>query len=151
MPTARTPKSSVSEQGVWVDTDGIFDEGYDPEDIYRRDWEVSTGTEAVIVKGRLRRNIQYWRDIGCNKTILEVIGEGYRIPFYKSPPSVFLRNNRSARDHKDFVTKAVMELLNTGRVRGRNTPLRGQSAFSELKKWERTTDTGSKARQSVRF
>ena len=53
---------------------------------------------------------------------MEVIGEGYRIPFYKSPPSVFLNNNRSARDHKDFVTKAVMELLNTGRVREVETP-----------------------------
>ena len=112
----------VPGQGSWG-MDGVFDEGYDPEDIYRRDWEVSTGNdETVMVKGRLREHSQYWRDIGCNKTILDVIENGYRIPFLDNPPGIFLNNNRSARDHGDFVTKAIMELLNTGRVKEVQTP-----------------------------
>ena len=142
----------VPGQGSWG-MDGVFDEGYDPEDIYRRDWEVSTGNdETVMVKGRLREHSQYWRDIGCNKTILDVIENGYRIPFLDNPPGIFLNNNRSARDHGDFVTKAIMELLNTGRVKEVQTPpLRRQSTLCEFEEWERKTDTRSKACQPVCF
>ena len=76
----------------------------------------------MIVKGKLKENIQYWRDIGCNKTILGIIEEGYRIPFLENPPSVFLKNNRSAKDHSEFVTKAVKELLSTGRIKEVDSP-----------------------------
>ena len=112
----RKPKPGAPERVSW-ETD-VFDEHYDQEDIYRQDWEVSIGEEEpVIVKGRLREKIQYWKDIGANETILQIIQEGYRIPFLENPLGVFLSNNRSARDHKEFVIKAIQELLSTGRVK----------------------------------
>ena len=97
--------------------ESVFEENYDPEDIYRKDWEISKGDgEEVRVKGRLRENIEYWKDIGCNDAIMDVIREGYRIPFIDNPPGVVLRNNRSALEHKEFVTEAIKELLETGRI-----------------------------------
>ena len=57
--------SYPEEKGSVPET--VFEENYDPEDIYRKDWEISKGDgEQVRVKGRLRENIQYWKDIGCN-------------------------------------------------------------------------------------
>ena len=53
--------------------------------IYHRDWEVSTSDGEVRVKGRLKENVDYWRDIGCNEAILRVLREGYRIPFLGYP------------------------------------------------------------------
>ena len=51
-----------------------------------------------------------------------MIGEGYRIPFLTAPPGTMLRNNRSAREHESFVSKAIKELLDTGRIRELETP-----------------------------
>ena len=68
------------------------------------------------VKGRLRENIQYWRDIGTNSEILHVIEHGYSIPFISVPPAVHLSNNRSALAHSDFVVSEIFNLISTGRV-----------------------------------
>ena len=35
---------------------------------------------------------------------------------YSEPPSVFLKNNKSAKIHREFVTEAVLELIATERV-----------------------------------
>jgi len=53
------------------------------------------GSESVIVKGRLRVNVDYWESIGASQFILSV-KEGYKIPFYYTPTSVILHNNKSA-------------------------------------------------------
>ena len=41
---------------------------------------------------------------------------GYRLPFQQTPPGFTFRNNRSALDHSEFVNKAILELLHSGRV-----------------------------------
>ena len=69
-----------------------------------------------IVKGRLRERWKYWESIGANENILNVIKEGYRIPFLKNPSGERFKNNKSALNYSEFVSKAVLELLNTGRV-----------------------------------
>ena len=45
------------------------------------------------MKGRLRANVQFWESIGASHFVLSVIREGYKIPFYYTPTSVFLSNN----------------------------------------------------------
>ena len=40
----------------------------------------------IIVAGRLKTHIEFWRSIGANEFILNLIEEGYRIPFHSSPP-----------------------------------------------------------------
>ncbi|VDH92658.1 Hypothetical predicted protein [Mytilus galloprovincialis] len=42
---------------------------------------------------------------------MNVIDFGYRIPFFSDPPSVFLKNNRSALQHSEFVENSIQELL----------------------------------------
>ena len=54
------------------------------------------GSESVIVKGRLRVNVDFWESIGASQFILSVIKEGYKIPFYYTPTPVILHNNKSA-------------------------------------------------------
>jgi len=44
------------------------------------------------------------------------IREEYKIPFYYTPTSVFLPNNKSALRNADFVLGAITELLKAGSV-----------------------------------
>ena len=46
--------------------------------------------------------------------ILSVIEEGYKIPFKEMPPNQKCRNNRSARDNPEFVSKEIKILLAKG-------------------------------------
>lgn len=52
-------------------------------------------------------------EIGANKCIVHLIKVGYRIPFKTEPPSKVLhvRNNRSALNDKELVTKELENLL----------------------------------------
>ena len=73
-------------------------------------------TEAVRVRGRLRSHISFWESINASAYVLKVIKEGYQFPLISEPPSVFLKNNKSAKIHREFVTEAVLELIATERV-----------------------------------
>ena len=44
------------------------------------------------------------------------------MPFQQIPPGFTSRNNRSALDHSEFVNKAILELLHSGRVMELNRP-----------------------------
>ena len=73
------------------------------------------GSESVIVKGRLRVNVDFWESIGASQFILSVMKEGYKIPFYYTPTSVIL-HNKSALQNSDFVLSTITELLKIGSV-----------------------------------
>ena len=45
---------------------------------------------------------------------MSTIEFGYIIPFYQNPPSAFLKNNKSALNHADFVLKAITDLKEKG-------------------------------------
>ena len=97
----------------------LLERNWDPENLIQaRSWEVSgvTSKNPPVVKGRLKEHRAYWERIGCNKTILDILREGYRIPFYSTPPKNFNKNNKSALKHEGFVTSAIQELLDTGRI-----------------------------------
>ncbi|CAG2244133.1 unnamed protein product [Mytilus edulis] len=47
----------------------------------------------------------------------DLIENGYKIPLIKEPESVLLRNNKSALEHKDFVEKAVQELIDASLIK----------------------------------
>lgn len=71
---------------------------------------------SVQVKGNLKRNIVFWRNIGAPSFILSVINEGYCLSFEQVPTSILLKNNRSALNYKEFVEEAIDELLSSNRV-----------------------------------
>ena len=68
------------------------------------------------VKGRLKDNIEYWRDIGTNDYILSIIDKGYVIPFAVTPNCSFNQNNKSAIQYSSFVTEAINDLVDKGCV-----------------------------------
>ena len=81
-----------------------------------KNYELESG-HSLGVKGNLKNNLGFWRSIGAPDFILSIIENGYKLPFISFPLAVKLRNNRSARLHADFVDQAVLELVNSGRVR----------------------------------
>ena len=85
-------------------------------------FEFEQGQKNINVKGRLKKHLQFWKDIGANSYILSVIETGYKIPFITTPPKSFLKNNKSAIEHKDFVAEAISELLKSGSVKRLNKP-----------------------------
>ena len=72
--------------------------------------------DSGVVKGRLKKHYLFWEQIGANKFILNVIREGYKLPFLSSPTESFRQNNQSAFDSASFVTSSVDELLRSGSV-----------------------------------
>ena len=86
--------------------------GIEETDLLERSYvDYFEGSESVIVKGRLRANVQFWESIGASHFVLSVIREGYKIPFYYTPTSVFLPNNKSALHNANFVLGTITELL----------------------------------------
>ena len=63
------------------------------------------------MRGRLRKCLKSWQEIGASRFILNTVSEGYKIPFVSTPPPIFLNNNQSALNHSSFVNEAVQELL----------------------------------------
>ena len=68
------------------------------------------------VRGRLKLCIPFWRSLGTSQFILNVISQGYKIPFFELPTPFFKANNASALSNRSFVSKAVNELLHTNLV-----------------------------------
>ena len=79
-------------------------------------FEYEQGESCILVKGRLKKHIQFWKDIGTNNFILDVIQNGYKIPFFTTPPSVCLYNNQSAMKESEFVVEAINDLVIKGLV-----------------------------------
>ena len=70
----------------------------------------------ISVKGNLLKSIDYWRSLGAPDFILNIIRDGYKIPFISTPPPRQFRNNASAFKESDFVGEAISELLSDNRV-----------------------------------
>ena len=60
--------------------------------------------------------MEFWQSIGTLDFILDVIKEGYKIPFISTPPPKHYSNNASALREADFVDQAIAELLADNRV-----------------------------------
>ena len=79
-------------------------------------YECEQGQTDIIVKSRLKKYYNFWKNIGCYNYILNTIYNGYRIPFFSTPPSLCLSNNRSAVNHSGFVVEAIHDLLIKGLI-----------------------------------
>lgn len=89
---------------------------YDPH--LSRSYEVKSdcATPVVSVKGRLKKAVQSWVDIDAPQFILDVISEGYRIPFFVLPLAFIGKNNKSALREFSFVEQSIKELLDSNCV-----------------------------------
>ena len=63
-------------------------------------------------KGHLKSHYELWESVlGTSQFVTSMIREGYRLPFSEYPTPCFLKNNRSAFKHPEFVVTAIEELL----------------------------------------
>ena len=60
--------------------------------------------------------ISFWRSLGASQFILNVISQGYTIPFFELPTPFFKANNASALSNSSLVSQAVNELLHANLV-----------------------------------
>ena len=62
----------------------------------------------------MRNHIDKWKSIKANQYILNVIDQGYRLPYKTLPVNISLDNNRSSKDNKSFVSDEIDKLLMKG-------------------------------------
>ena len=81
-------------------------------------FEYEQGQKDILVKGRLKQNIDFWKSIVADKNdfIIDIILNGYKIPFYSEPESCILANNKSAKLESEFVSEAICDLLKRGLI-----------------------------------
>jgi len=80
------------------------------------DKSFTTDFSLVTTKGRLKKCLKYWEYIGASEFILSTIKDGYKIPFIYEPTPCDLKNNKSAKNDSEFVSKELLKLLKTGRI-----------------------------------
>ena len=88
-----------------------LDERYDSVFYLENFFEYEHGSAEPLVRGRMKANLDFWRYIEAPNEIIKVIDNGYRIPFINTPAPAIFKNNKSARDHSEFVAEAIQELL----------------------------------------
>ncbi|XP_053375474.1 uncharacterized protein LOC123557092 isoform X1 [Mercenaria mercenaria] len=66
---------------------------------------------SISPVGRLRQNKDKWCRVSYNQYILDVVENGYKLPFKNIPESAHLKNNRSALENKTFVRTEIKSLL----------------------------------------
>ena len=73
----------------------------------------STGisVDHISPVGRLKDRIHVWDQLQVDIYIKDVIVNGYKLPFKELLSSVFLNNNRSARENPEFVDNEIQSLL----------------------------------------
>ena len=65
----------------------------------------------------------YWRDtLNASQFVQSIEQNGYKIPFQSLLETCFLANNKSARDHPDFVADAIKNLLNGKYIEEQSEP-----------------------------
>ena len=54
--------------------------------------------------------------MGAYGNIIDIIKNGYKIPFYSMPNRSFLKNNKSSLSHKGFVEEVILDSLERGLI-----------------------------------
>ncbi|VDI59227.1 Hypothetical predicted protein [Mytilus galloprovincialis] len=67
--------------------------------------------------GRLKIRLDKWKLITDNQYILDIIENGYKIPFKTEPDRMHINNNKSSLDNKDFVSSEILNLLKKGCIK----------------------------------
>ena len=86
----------------------LFSDRYGP----RLERVVGDDEEPVSVQGRLKNCVSFrMNTLKASEFVLGIIRSGYRLPFIRFPPSVCVRNHRSALENTSFVSDSIQELL----------------------------------------
>ena len=80
------------------------------------DFEYEQGKDQKFKKGSLRSNIYFWKEIEASEFILDVVENGYKLPFQSVQAQKEFKNNKSSLIHSDFVTASIRDLLESNRI-----------------------------------
>ena len=112
-----------NSQTVTQNRDSLKDVYEFDSELFTHDYyEYEQGQKHILVRGRLKRNINFWRDIGASDFISDAIVNGYKVPLYSLPPQSFSHNNRSALDEYEFVSEAIKVLLDRSLIEKCESP-----------------------------
>ena len=88
-----------------------------------RSFETIQEEKLISVKGKLKQKVSFWENtIKANEAIIDIIKEGYKIPFLETPSEALFKNNKSAIENSDFVEKSILEMLKTGAIKESASP-----------------------------
>ena len=78
--------------------------------------EYETSSLDISVVGSLHKHANAWVTMGAPPFVLDIVQNGYTIPFQSVPKARYLRNNYSSRSRPVFVRRAIDELVQTRAV-----------------------------------
>lgn len=61
--------------------------------------------------GRLKSHAKHWENAGASEYIMDLVQNGYKLPFRNLPVAAVLKNNRSALENTEFVGNEIALLL----------------------------------------
>ena len=94
-------ESLVSSSDQWVKDYFLYEEGTQPPKIY----------------DHLKSAKKFWEeDLKADTFVMDIVKNGYKIPFIAFPPTMEKKNNCSALKHQDFVSEAIKELLDSNLI-----------------------------------
>lgn len=70
-----------------------------------------TTHSLVSPVGRLKCRALEWEHIGAKPYVMNVIAEGYKLPFTEIPQHVLLSNNKTSKQNPTFVEGEIHNLL----------------------------------------
>ena len=82
------------------------------------EFELSTSSPSVNVRGNLRRKLDFW------KLYPQHYRRGYLLPFVSFPEPAVFKNNRSSLSHAQFVEEAIRDLVESGCIAQTKIPPR---------------------------
>ena len=78
---------------------------------------IEVHTSVITPVGGLKNRLTEWRLITYNQYILYIVENGYKIPFKTEREQIYIINNKSSLENKDFVASEITNLLNKGCIR----------------------------------
>ena len=77
----------------------------------------------ISLKENLKRNIAYWQNIlMANESVLHIIKNGYKIPFFETPEKADLPNNKFSLKNEKFELESISEMLKIGSIKEVKAP-----------------------------
>ena len=86
-------------------------------DIDSHDFDFDTLRNKANVKENLHQNLEHWHQTGANLSVIDIIENSYKIPFFTTPDSNIFQNNQSPLQNENFVTCTVKESLKSSRIK----------------------------------
>ena len=95
------------------------------QSLKNRGFAFTNQEKYISVKGKLKQNQRFWKNtIKTNETVLNIIQEGYRLPFLETPDTARFSNNKSAINNSKFAEISIKEMLATGKTLEQDQPPR---------------------------